>query len=112
MTRSAAVNSTGRFRETPLTRTSGSWLSWIRVQHPVPVNPRSERTNDEHVTDLSTVGRLCRPRVGSLGYASWPTNAATGCTGQMSVMAVNHGDTTGTTESKRLTPGHLMGALT
>jgi hypothetical protein len=55
---------------------------------------------------------FARPRVGSLGYASWPTNAATGCTGHMSVMAVNHGDTTGTTESKRLTPGHLMGALT
>ena len=52
------------------------------------------------------------PWVGSLGDASWPTNAATGCTGHMSVMAVNHGDTTGITESKRLTPGHLMGALT
>jgi hypothetical protein len=45
----------------------------------------------------------------SLGYASWPMNVAQGCNGHMSV---NHGDTTGTTESKRLTPGHLMGVLT
>ena len=50
---------------------------------------------------------FARPRVGSIG-ASWPTNVAQGCNGHMSV---NHGDTT-TTESKRLTPGHLMGALT
>ncbi len=51
---------------------------------------------------------LARPHVGSFGAASWPTNVAQGCSGYMSV---NHGDTT-TTESKRLTPGHLMGALT
>jgi hypothetical protein len=52
---------------------------------------------------------FARPRVGSLGYASWPMNVAPGCNGHMSV---NHGDTTGTTESKRLTPGYLLGALT
>jgi hypothetical protein len=52
---------------------------------------------------------FARHHVGSLGYASWPMNVAQVCTGQMSV---NLGDTTGTTESKRLTPGHLMGALT
>ncbi len=52
---------------------------------------------------------FARPHVGSLGLASWPMNVVQGCNGHMSV---NHGDTTGTTESKRLTPGHLMGALT
>jgi hypothetical protein len=36
-------------------------------------------------------------------------NVVQGCNGHMSV---NHGDTTGTTESKRLVPGHLMGVLT
>ncbi len=50
-----------------------------------------------------------RPRVGALGAASWPMNVVQGSNGYMSV---NHGDTTGTTESKRLTPGHLMGVLT
>jgi hypothetical protein len=48
---------------------------------------------------------FARHHVGSLGYASWPAQVC----GQMSV---NFGDTTGNTESKRLTPGHLMGALT
>jgi hypothetical protein len=52
---------------------------------------------------------FARPRVGSLAHASWPMNVVQGSNGHMSV---NHGDTTGTTESKRLTPGHLMGALT
>jgi hypothetical protein len=52
---------------------------------------------------------LARPRVASLGYASWPMNVAQGCNGHMSV---NHGDTTGAIESKRLDPGHLMGVLT
>ena len=51
---------------------------------------------------------FARLHVGSLGAASWPMNVAQGCNGHMSV---NHGDTT-TTESKRLTPGHLTGALT
>jgi len=52
---------------------------------------------------------FARPHVGSLGDASWSTNVVQGCNGHMSV---NHQDTTGTTESKRLNPGHLMGALT
>lgn len=52
---------------------------------------------------------LPRLRVVSLGDASWPMNVAQGCNGHMSV---NHADTTGTTESKRLDPGHLLGALT
>jgi hypothetical protein len=51
---------------------------------------------------------FARPQVGPLGAASWPMYVAPGCNGHMSV---NHGDTT-TTESKRLTPGHLLGALT
>ena len=57
---------------------------------------------------IATSVVFARPHVGSLGAASWPTTVAQGCNGYMSV---NHGDTT-TTESKRLTPGHLMGALT
>jgi hypothetical protein len=47
-----------------------------------------------------------RPHVGSLGCGSWPMDLAQGH------MSVNHRETTGTTGSKRLDPGHLMGALT
>ena len=59
------------------------------------------------ISALSVV--FARPHVGSLGAASWPMNVVQGCSGHMSV---NHGDTTGTTETKRLIPGHLMGVLT
>jgi hypothetical protein len=52
---------------------------------------------------------VARPHVGSLGHTSWPMTVAQGCNGYMSV---NHDDTTGTTESKRLIPGHLEGVLT
>jgi hypothetical protein len=49
---------------------------------------------------------FARPHVGSLGAAWWPMDLVQGC------MSVNHGETTGTTGSKRLDPGHLMGVLT
>jgi hypothetical protein len=49
---------------------------------------------------------VARPYVGSLGSASWPMDLAQGC------MSANHGETTGTTGFKRLSPGHLMGVLT
>jgi hypothetical protein len=52
---------------------------------------------------------VARPHVGSWVAASWPMDLAQGC------MSVNHDETTGTTGttgSKRLDPGHLMGVLT
>lgn len=52
---------------------------------------------------------VARPRVGFFAYATWPMHAVTGCTDHM---AVNQGDSTGITESKRLTPGDLTGDLT
>lgn len=50
-----------------------------------------------------------RPRVGFVAASSWSMQSIAGCTAHMTV---NSGHTTGTTESKRLTPGDLTGALT
>jgi len=50
-----------------------------------------------------------RPYTGSFADASWPMHAVKVCSGHMSV---NQGDTTGTTEFKRLIPGDLTGGLT
>lgn len=52
---------------------------------------------------------VARPRVDSFAYASWPMPVVQGCNGHTTV---NHGDTTVTPESKRLTPGDLHGGLT
>lgn len=52
---------------------------------------------------------VARPRVESFTDAAWPMHTVQGCTGHTSV---NLGNTTGTTESKRLTPGDLIGVLT
>ena len=47
-----------------------------------------------------------RPHAGDVGVASWPMYLSCGH------VSVNQGGTIGTTESKRLSPGLLLGVLT
>ena len=61
---------------------------------------------------------VARPRPGTFAPASFApavhvpavwSKTLVACNASMSI---GHGDTSGTTESKGLTPGHLMGVLT